>query len=288
MSERTKRYDNFTITHIGQNEFGEVYAVYSELLEIIFADIAKSKKERGYELRIYHSTSLSCYALKEISAFIEFISESLYQKEATMDIVDKLREAEQGKPTHSSVIPRADSEIESLRAELAEAKARIAELEKFCEKTTSGEYYREQEKQIAELEKLIRNIQLATEGLLDPCKRITELEKKLAEYQNCTAGNLLKDNLRMANELSELEKKLAEANELSDWLFRCKEEWLVSTKPSMSNEGTTLTGKESEHDTIGPLRKYIYCVHGHEDNIYEGKTAIEAIKLYRAALRGEK
>ncbi len=89
---------------------------------------------------------------------------------------------------------------------------------------------------------------------------------------------------RAAAEIEATRAELAEAKGSIDWLFRCKEEWLVSTKPSMSNEGTTLTGAESEYDTIGPLRKYIYCVHGSEDNVYEGKTAVEAIKLYRAAL----
>ena len=71
---RTTEYATFTITHVGKNDFGNVYALYSKLLECVFGDISKSKKDHEYEIRLYVSIALSLSGMKSIVEFIELIN----------------------------------------------------------------------------------------------------------------------------------------------------------------------------------------------------------------------
>ncbi len=55
---------------------------------------------------------------------------------------------------------------------------------------------------------------------------IEALQSQLAQYENCAAGNLLIDNLRMANEMTALEREVARLSKAikdapHDW--RCDE-----------------------------------------------------------------
>ena len=76
MKDRIKQYENFTITLVGENKFGDVYAIYSSLLGFVFADISKQGEGRPFEFRPYGTFSLSGYALGELSALIKLISEA--------------------------------------------------------------------------------------------------------------------------------------------------------------------------------------------------------------------
>lgn len=67
-------FESFTITRVGCNDFGDVYAVYSKFLKVIFADISKDSEESEYYLRIYSRYCLTRYALQSIAGFIEAIT----------------------------------------------------------------------------------------------------------------------------------------------------------------------------------------------------------------------